>query len=147
MPKEGDLQVWWIPQVPMKAYIVNVDTPREGKKMLDALAQYDLFQLENNIKPDYCNAGGLNVFEDGEWVNWYSEEGEDIDEIYDFAEPPVDQDKYLDCPKCGKPEGVVVDCHRCGNRFTDIVTEKIYLLRNKYKNIRARLEKATKIAS
>lgn len=80
-PKEGDLSVWHIPQVPMKAFRVLVPTPEEGKRMIDALAEYDLFQFKNNIKPDYSNASGLNVFEDGEWVTWYNEDGEDIDDL------------------------------------------------------------------
>lgn len=81
MPKEGDLQVWWIPQVPCKAFNVPVKTPEEAILILDTLAKYDLFQLENNIKPDYCNAGGLNVFEEGEWSTWYHPDtGDDIDE-------------------------------------------------------------------
>lgn len=81
MPKEGDLQVWWIPQVPGESFKVPVDTLEEAIKILDTLAKYDLFQLENNIKPDYCNTGGLSVFEDGEWSDWYHPEtGEDIEE-------------------------------------------------------------------
>jgi len=48
-------------------------------------ADYDLFQFKNKIKPDYCNAGGLNIYEsdsDGEgkpgWTSWSDEEtGED----------------------------------------------------------------------
>lgn len=80
MAKEGDLRVWWIPQVPMPAFNVPVATPHEAAKLLDVLAKYDLFQLEHNIKPDYSNTGGLSVFEDGEWSEWYDEEsGEDID--------------------------------------------------------------------
>jgi hypothetical protein len=87
-PKNGDLKVWWIPQVPMKSFEYPVSTPQEGFILLDALAKYDMFQFENNVKPDYCNAGGLSVFEeeisdldddyDG-WCDWYSEMGEDID--------------------------------------------------------------------
>ena len=80
----GDLQVWWIPQVPMKAFEVDVSTVAEGVKLLDVLADYDRFQFENNVKPDYCNAGGLQRWcaDDGDgvpgWEDWYDEEtGED----------------------------------------------------------------------
>lgn len=69
-PGEGDLRVWWVPQVPMKAFIVPVVSVEEAAKLHDVLADYDLFQYENNVKPDYCNVGGLSVFEDGEWVDW-----------------------------------------------------------------------------
>ena len=80
--KEKKLRVWWIPQIPLNnSFYVEVATPQEAKKVLDILADYDLFQLKNNIKPDYSNAGGLEVFEDGEWSEWYSENDEDIDEV------------------------------------------------------------------
>jgi hypothetical protein len=49
------------------------------------LAAYDLFQLKNNIKPDYCNAGGVQIFdeEENDWVNW---EYETEDDYYDDVE-------------------------------------------------------------
>lgn len=71
-PNEGDLRVWWIPQVPMQAFNVGVPDLQTASLLLDVLANYDRFQFENNIKPDYSNAGGLTVFEGGEWVD-YSE--------------------------------------------------------------------------
>lgn len=79
-------QVWWIPQVPMKAFEVCVDTLEEAKLLLTVLADYDNFQYENNIKPDYSNAGGLMVKEDLEeggvqWVDYYDEDGNSIDDI------------------------------------------------------------------
>ncbi len=57
--KVGDLQVWWIPQVPGKAFEVEVSSVEEGVKLANTLARYDLFQFENKIKPDYCNTGGV----------------------------------------------------------------------------------------
>lgn len=79
-PKEGDLRVWHIPQVPMKAFRVPVATPQEAALLMRALANYDRFQFEHNVKPDYCNAQGLEVFEDGEWCEWYDENGDEIRE-------------------------------------------------------------------
>ncbi len=83
MTKKTDpaLRVWWIPQVPMKAFRVDVKTLDEAKLLLDTLAKYDLFQFENNIKPDYANTGGLEVFEDGEWLEWCDEDGCGIDDV------------------------------------------------------------------
>lgn len=81
MPMEGDLRVWWVPQLPMKAFEVPVKTLAEANLLLDTLAAYDAFQFENNVKPDYCNAGGLQVFESGEWLDWWSIDGEDFDEF------------------------------------------------------------------
>ncbi|HCF3423357.1 TPA: hypothetical protein NIC12_004834 [Pseudomonas aeruginosa] len=80
------LQVWWIPQVPMKAFTVDVASVEEGVKLMNVLADYDAFQYENRVKGDYCNAGGLNQWSDdvdGEgnpgWESWYDEETGDDD--------------------------------------------------------------------
>lgn len=77
------LRVWWIPQVPMTSFRVNVENLREAKLLLDTLAQYDLFQLKHNVKPDYCNAGGLEVWDvdSQEWLEWEDVEGYNIDDL------------------------------------------------------------------
>ena len=76
------LRVWWVPQVPGKPFFVNVDTVEEGVKLMGILADYDAFQFEHNIKPDYANVGGLMMFDpkdttdspNGSWVDWWDEE-------------------------------------------------------------------------
>jgi len=78
--KEGSLRVWHIPQVPMQPFYVPVSSPEEAVRVLDMLGRYDDFQFRKNIKPDYSNASGLVVFEEGEWMEWYDEDGNDIDE-------------------------------------------------------------------
>lgn len=78
-PILNQLRVWWIPQVPMKSFYREVETVREAKLLLETLADYDIFQFENKVKPDYCNAGGLQVWDGTEWVEWYDEDGHDID--------------------------------------------------------------------
>ena len=70
-------QVWWIPQIPGKPFTVPVGSREEGQKLLKVLADYDRFQFQNRIKPDYCNAGGLSVLEDGEWVDLDEDGDED----------------------------------------------------------------------
>jgi len=87
--KVGDLRVWWIPQVPGKSFNVPVDSLEMGVMITDILAQYDIFQYENKIKPDYCNAGGIHhwVADTGEgnpgWEDWYDPEtGEDDPRSY-----------------------------------------------------------------
>ncbi|EHW1979648.1 TPA_asm: superinfection exclusion protein [Salmonella enterica subsp. enterica] len=80
------LRVWHIPQVPMKPFIVEVASVEKGVRVMDALADYDAFQYDNNIKPDYCNANGLEMWDESltdqdleemeltdRWVDWYSE--------------------------------------------------------------------------
>jgi hypothetical protein len=86
LPQLGDLRVWWIPQVPMsKLFYVPVDTVEEGARVVEMLASYDAYQFENRIKPDYSNAGGLQVYEaddDGApgWSDWYAADGDDFEE-------------------------------------------------------------------
>jgi len=89
----GDLRVWWVPQVPGKAFHVKVYNLEQAAMVLDLLADYDMFQYLVRVKPDYANAGGLEVFEknsvpigaddrywrDG-WTDWYDDDGDDFDE-------------------------------------------------------------------
>lgn len=86
----GEMQVWWIPQVPMRPFKVSVKTLREARLILNTLADYDKFQFDRKIKGDYCNTGGLRVWSnnlDGEdgcgWIDFYDADGRDIDEIPD----------------------------------------------------------------
>jgi len=83
---EGDLQVWHIPQVPGKPFHIDVDTPEEAYRIMNILADYDMFQFENSIKPDYSNASGLDMLEDGEWVTWYDEDGFDLNEYMEYQQ-------------------------------------------------------------
>lgn len=87
--KEGDLKVWWVPQVPMEAFEFPVSSTEEAAKFLNVLAEYDAFQMLNNVKPDYSNAGGLSVFEDGEWVDWSNPETGEDDPQNDFPQPSL----------------------------------------------------------
>jgi hypothetical protein len=77
------LQVWWIPQVPGKPFYVSVNSVQEAAKIIRILADYDAFQFDHNIRPDYASVGGLLQWDedsDGEgkgnagWVSWYDEE-------------------------------------------------------------------------
>ena len=86
--KEGQLRVWWIPQVPGEPFHVDVASVEEGVKIMDVLAEYDKFQYDNNIKPDYCNTGGLQMWnadmvendeQDSGWTDWCDEETGDDD--------------------------------------------------------------------
>jgi len=78
--KEGQLRVWHIPQVPMYAFHIYVSSVKEAKLVLEALAIYDLFQLQYKIKPDYSNAQGLEIWDGKEWIEWEDEEGNNIDD-------------------------------------------------------------------
>lgn len=90
--KQGDLKVCWFPQVPCKAFEVPVTSVAEGVKLMDVLADYDLFQYKNRIKPDYANMGELVIFEEGEFISWSIElfdmtiKGEQYTEYFDVPE-------------------------------------------------------------
>lgn len=75
-----EYEVWWVPQVPMKPFTVAVASIEEGRKVCHVLAAYDIFQLENRIKPDFCNAGGIRMrhqsVTDGEWWDVPDDEDE-----------------------------------------------------------------------
>ena len=87
---EQKLRVWHIPQVPGKAFMVDVSSVEEGVKVMSILGRYDAFQYENNIKPDYCNVNGLHMWDesltdqdledmelDDRWVDWHNDEYDD----------------------------------------------------------------------
>lgn len=86
------LRVWWIPQIPGSAFTVEVESVMQAHLLVSALADYDRFQFDQHVKPDYSNVGGLVVYDDaeGEWFDWYDEEtGEDFDEFRGRVFPEI----------------------------------------------------------
>jgi hypothetical protein len=81
-PQPGDLVVWHIPQIPGKAFRIPVASIEEGQKLCNVLADYDAFQFAERIKPDYCNAGGVQRWEDDgdDGFDWF-----DVDEDDEVA--------------------------------------------------------------
>ncbi|MCY7861089.1 hypothetical protein MOD67_13765 [Bacillus licheniformis] len=81
------LRVSHFPQVPCKPFTVEVSSLKEAKLLYDVFANYDQFQLENRIKPDYSNATVIEQYdeEEKEWISWYDEET-GIDDIRDYFE-------------------------------------------------------------
>jgi len=79
------LRVSHFPQIPCTPFIVEVKSIEEAKKIFDVLANYDMFQYQNKIKPDYCNSTVLEYFdtEENEWLEWHDEENDyTLDEYY-----------------------------------------------------------------
>lgn len=70
------LRVCHFPQIPCKPFTVTVESPQEAKKIMDILADYDHFQFDNNIKPDYCNMSVFECWDEEEqdWLEWNDEE-------------------------------------------------------------------------
>ena len=75
------LRVEHFPQVPCKPFIIPVNTIEEALLLFNVLADYDLFQFDNRIKPDYANMTCLNVWdeEENEWLTWCDGEGYEIE--------------------------------------------------------------------
>ena len=55
----------------------------EAAHIYDVLAAYDRFQLQERIKPDYSNAGGLQTWDGEEWIDWHDSEGNSFDDCLD----------------------------------------------------------------
>jgi hypothetical protein len=68
------MRVWHIPQVPGRPFYVPVESVTEGNFIRDLLAEYDQFQLDENIKPDYCNASGIEEYDGEEWTEIVDDE-------------------------------------------------------------------------
>ena len=84
------MRVWHIPQVPMDPFSVPVSSVDDAIRIMNLLANYDIFQFENNIKPDYCNMSGLEVLEGDEWLEWENEDGLTIGDV--IRERELEQD-------------------------------------------------------
>ena len=77
--KEGDLCIWWINYPPAPAERFVVDSREKAIENLLFL-EYLYLCVESNV-------GGLSIFEDGEWVDWYDDDGNDIDYYVDLTRP------------------------------------------------------------
>lgn len=78
-PKLEALRVWWISQVPGNAFEWPVADLAQAELLLDALAAYDDFQYGENVKGDYSNTGGLQIFDGSDWIDWEDEDSDDFD--------------------------------------------------------------------
>ncbi len=68
------LHVYHIQNPPAGAVWYDVDSPAEGYQKIEELAAAD-----RRNATIWGNVFGLAVFEDGEWVDWYDDDGDDID--------------------------------------------------------------------
>lgn len=88
--KEIKLRVAHYPQIPCDPFIVEVKSLEEARTIKNTLANYDLFQYEKRIKPDYSNMTIIEQWDEDEqeWYDW-EDEGtgiSDIDEYFEFVE-------------------------------------------------------------
>lgn len=87
----GTLRVWWIPQIPGAPFYVVVASLAEARLILKTLAEYDLFQLKHNIKPDYSNTGGLEIKTESAWEEFETADGDSIDDLSEEQVLELDQ--------------------------------------------------------
>jgi len=73
-----ELRVWNVINPPNKPAYYPVSTPQEAYKKIVELSAVQL--MNPNV---FSNAFGLEVFEDGEWSEWYNEYGEDVSEAFE----------------------------------------------------------------
>lgn len=69
-------------------FYIEVSSIEEAWLIMNILWEYDDFQFNNNVKPDYCNMTVLEVFneEEKDWEEWYDELGLNIKEHYESME-------------------------------------------------------------
>ncbi|WCF11566.1 hypothetical protein NDS46_29920 (plasmid) [Paenibacillus thiaminolyticus] len=81
------LRVCHFPQISQIPFVVEVEDLRQAKFLSSVLANYDLFQFENKIKPDYANMTILEMWDEQEqdWVAWVDEQSgiDDIDQYFE----------------------------------------------------------------
>ena len=68
-------KAWYIPQVPMKAFEVERGSAAEALAALDLITDFSIFEFDNKVKPDYCDAGGVTVWDEAEqaWIDYDTE--------------------------------------------------------------------------
>lgn len=95
------MRVWWCPQVGMcdKHFYIPVHSVEEAKKIMDVLAYYDCYQMNQHVKGDYANCGGLEVWDETEqeWCDWwYEDENHYFDDVDEYIEAMSDKKNVLE---------------------------------------------------
>lgn len=77
--QEGALRIYYIPQIPMPAFRVEVANLATAHIVLDTIISFSVFEFENNIKPDYSDAGGIERWESDGYggYDWFEVNQED----------------------------------------------------------------------
>jgi len=70
------LRVWYVKNPPRDAQNFSVPSIKAAKTKIRELTERDLEDEDVG-----SNAMGLEVFEDGEWIEYYDDQGRDIDEL------------------------------------------------------------------
>lgn len=82
-PSNGDLRAWWCPTIPGQPFHVLVPSLVSARLTQNTLADYDLFLTGRGLLADFANAGGVEVFEDGEWSEYTNDDGYELEAMTD----------------------------------------------------------------
>lgn len=87
-PTEGSIRVWYIPQVPMEAFEVDVPDFATAQLVLNVLGKFSYFEYAHRVKPDYADAGGIHRYEnDGDGgMGWFEVDEYELEEAADVHE-------------------------------------------------------------
>lgn len=80
-------------------FTIPVDSIYEAALVKHTLAYSDLIKYGQGVTPDYDSMIGLEVFENGEWVDWYDEDGNDDMEAWLEEYEPENYAKIQDLCK------------------------------------------------
>lgn len=90
------LRIAHFPQIPCDPFYVDVSSIEDAYEKMKMLADYDAFQYEKRIKPDYANMTLLEEYDENEaeWMSW-SIETDDMyfDDVYDYMSYMAEQNE------------------------------------------------------
>ena len=71
-----------------KPWTKEVSSPEEARSIINTIANFVNFQVDNHVFPDHCSSAGLEMWDEDseEWVDWYDEEGLDFEEHFEEME-------------------------------------------------------------
>lgn len=75
---EGSLRLWAIRNPPNAPTFQDVATPAEGLEVVKKWVKADLANPAIDT-----NVFGMEIFEDGQWTEWYDEDGQSLTDILD----------------------------------------------------------------
>ena len=90
--RDLDRNRMYIQHIPMfgmsKSLFIEVNSPEEAWSVALLIWKYDLFQYDNDIKPDYINRTDLIYWNDNlkKWDGWQDDEGSDFREHFEREE-------------------------------------------------------------
>jgi len=83
--KNSKFAVVHYPQIQCRPYVIDIDNIKEAIRIKDILCNYDLFQYENKIKPDYANMSIIQCYDEEE-KEWYDLDKYDIENMLEELE-------------------------------------------------------------